>query len=87
MLKQILEIFTFLVKMLYKTIEKTRKVIMGLISKGKRKTTEDLDLTAAELNILLQLIKNSTFSGDTIEVLYNLIIKLQKKYDLNKDKE
>ncbi len=60
---------------------------MGLISKGKRKTTEDLDLTAAELNILLQLIKNSTFSGDTIEVLYNLIIKLQKKYDLNKDKE
>ena len=60
---------------------------MGLISKGKRKNIEDLDLTAAELNILLQLIKNSTFSGDTIEVLYNLIIKLQKKYDLNKDKE
>ena len=73
--------------MLYKTIEKTRKVIMGLISQGKRHNIEDLDLTAAELNILLQLIKNSTFSGDTIEVLYNLIIKLQKKYDLNKDKE
>lgn len=87
MLKQILRIFTFLVKVLYKTIEKTRKVIMGLISKGRKKTTEDLDLTAAELNILLQLIKNSTFSGDTIEVLYNLIIKLQKKYDLNKDKK
>jgi len=60
---------------------------MGIISKNKtsaEKTSEDF--TAAELDILLKLIKNSTFSGDTIEVLYNLIIKLQKKYQLTKDK-
>ena len=60
---------------------------MGIIS--KQKTTiekESEDFNSAELDILLKLIKNSTFSGDTIEVLYNLIIKLQKKYQLTKDK-
>jgi len=60
---------------------------MGIISKQKttiEKKSEDFN--SAELDILLKLIKNSTFSGDTIEVLYNLIIKLQKKYQLTKDK-
>ena len=59
---------------------------MGILSKNKKIVDENKDLTTAELEILLQLIKNSTFSGDTIEVLYNLIIKLQEKYNLSKDK-
>ena len=59
---------------------------MGILSKNKKIVGENKDLTTAELEILLQLIKNSTFSGDTIEVLYNLIIKLQEKYNLSKDK-
>ena len=60
---------------------------MGILSKNKKIVDENKDLTTAELEILLQLIKNSNFSGDTIEVLYNLIIKLQTKYNLSKDKK
>jgi|TARA_R110000782_G_scaffold151589_1_gene244254 hypothetical protein len=70
-----------------KQLKTVKKVIMGIISKQKttiEKKSEDFN--SAELDILLKLIKNSTFSGDTIEVLYNLIIKLQKKYQLTKDK-
>lgn len=59
---------------------------MGIISKKTTTEKKSEDFTSAELDILLKLIKNSTFSGDTIEVLYNLIIKLQKKYQLTKDK-
>jgi len=59
---------------------------MGIISKKLNKA-ETPDLTKEELTIILQLIKNSTFSGDTIEVLYNLIIKLQTKYNLSLDKK
>ena len=58
---------------------------MGIISKNKSAAVkESKDFTAAELDILLKLIKNSNFSGDTIEILYNLIIKLQQKYELVK---
>jgi len=60
---------------------------MGLLSTNKSTKSVKHDLTTAELEILLQLIKNSNFSGDTIEVLYNLIIKLQTKYNLSKDKK
>ena len=59
---------------------------MGIISKKPKQATTK-DLTKEELTIILQLIKNSTFSGDTIEVLYNLIIKLQTKYNLSLDKK
>tara|TARA_R110000782_G_scaffold34607_15_gene82664 strand:+ start:107 stop:355 length:249 start_codon:yes stop_codon:yes gene_type:complete len=69
-----------------KQLKTVKKVIMGIISKKLNKSTTP-DLTTAELDIILQLIKNSTFSGDTIEVLYNLIIKLQTKYNLSLDKK
>ncbi len=43
------------------------------------------DLTKEEIEFLLVLIKNSTFKGDMIEVVYNLVIKLQTRYkQLNK---
>jgi|TARA_R110000822_G_scaffold306484_1_gene432801 hypothetical protein len=69
-----------------KQLKTAKKVIMGIISKKTTTEKKSEDFTSAELDILLKLIKNSTFSGDTIEVLYNLIIKLQKKYQLTKDK-
>ena len=69
-----------------KQLKTVKKVIMGIISKKLNNSTTP-DLTTAELDIILQLIKNSTFSGDTIEVLYNLIIKLQTKYNLSLDKK
>ena len=39
-----------------------------------------ISLTQDELNIILQLIKNSNFNGDMIETLYHLTTKLQKQY-------
>ena len=53
-------------------------------SVSKKKTTdikttkEDLSLNAEETKILLHLIKNSNFKGDSVELVYNLTLKLQK---------
>lgn len=38
------------------------------------------DLTKEEIEFILVLIKNSNFKGDMIEVVYNLVIKLQTRY-------
>jgi len=37
-------------------------------------------LNTKELEIILSLIKRSTFLGEDIEILYNMIIKLQNQY-------
>lgn len=37
-------------------------------------------LNPQEIEILLSLIKRSTFLGEDIENLYNLVVKLQKQY-------
>lgn len=41
---------------------------------------EDLVLNKEELKYLLSLIKNSSFQGKDIEILYNLSWKLQKAF-------
>ena len=60
---------------------------MGLIDKIKQKeatppkvasSNEDLSLNAEETKILLHLIKNSNFKGESVELVYNLTLKLQK---------
>lgn len=38
------------------------------------------ELNPQELEFLLSMIKNSTFKGEHIEVVYNTILKLQNKY-------
>jgi hypothetical protein len=40
-----------------------------------------LSLSKDELAIILQSIKNSHFSGDMLENLYNLVYKLQTNYN------
>lgn len=40
-----------------------------------------LSLSKDELTIILQSIKNSHFSGDMLENLYNLVYKLQTNYN------
>ena len=42
--------------------------------------TEDLLLNKKDLEFLLNLVKNSTFKGEQIELIYNLTSKLQKAY-------
>ena len=66
------------------------KKVMGLIDKLKQKEAaqpkaaspnkdnEDLSLNAEETKVLLHLIKNSNFKGDSVELVYNLTLKLQK---------
>jgi hypothetical protein len=69
---------------------------MGLFDKIKEKETkekvvskssnEELALNAEETKILLHLIKNSNFKGDSVELVYNLTQKLQSVLNvLSKD--
>ena len=39
---------------------------------------DSLDKT--EITIILNLIKNTTFKGDNLETMYNLVVKLQNQY-------
>ena len=46
-------------------------------SASKPSSNEELSLSAEETKILLHLIKNSNFKGDSVELVYNLTKKLQ----------
>jgi hypothetical protein len=53
----------------------------------KDKTTYNIEntlspnqLTLREIEILLSLIRRSTFLGEDLESLYNMVIKLQNQY-------
>lgn len=37
-------------------------------------------LTTAEIEFLLSLIKDSTFKGEQVEIIYNTTFKLQQQY-------
>jgi hypothetical protein len=69
------------------------KLVMGLLDKIKqqrgtpniplRDTVLTLDsdqLDMQELEFLLSVLKQSTFKGEMIEVMYNLVMKLQSQY-------
>ena len=55
--------------------------IQGQESKANPKINEKVDLSKSEISIILQIIKNSNFSGDMLETLYTLVYKLQKHYN------
>jgi hypothetical protein len=40
-------------------------------------------LTTAEIEFLLSLIKDSTFKGEQVEIVYNTTFKLQQQYTNN----
>jgi hypothetical protein len=42
--------------------------------------TSSNQLTTQEIEVLLSIIKRTTFLGEDIEPLYNLIIKLQSQH-------
>lgn len=44
------------------------------------KSHTDINLNETEIVTLLSLVKRSTFSGEDIESLYNLVLKLQQQY-------
>ena len=49
-------------------------------TQNKENTLSPDQLTLKEIEILLSLIKRSTFLGEDIEPLYNMVIKLQNQY-------
>jgi hypothetical protein len=65
-----------------------KKVIMGLIDKIQNKKDQpiqadsfnSIELNKRETEFLLQTIRNSQFKGEDVEVLYNLVLKVQKLY-------
>jgi len=56
--------------------EKKKKELLN-IPEGQT----SLSLSKDEIAILLQSIKNSSFSGSVLEDLYNLVYKLQTSYN------
>jgi hypothetical protein len=63
------------------------KYIMGLIDKigpkpKKQIKTQPIEFTLGtdEIRIILEGIKNSTYKGKDIEMMYNLVLKLQDLY-------
>jgi hypothetical protein len=41
---------------------------------------ESSSLNKQEIEVLLNLIKTSSFIGEDVESIYNMVIKLQKQY-------
>jgi len=48
------------------------------INNPKLSSKDSLDIK--EISLILNLIKNSPFKGSDIEIIYNLVIKLQNQY-------
>jgi len=71
-------------------IHKIKKIVMAFNAQNvvvQDKTTSNIEntlspnqLTLREIEILLSLIKRSTFLGEDLESLYNMVIKLQNQY-------
>jgi hypothetical protein len=87
MLKQIQEIFLFILNKI--------KIVMGFTANhvegqplqvATQQTTQNNNplspnqLSTQEIEVLLSMIKRTTFLGEDIEPLYTLIIKLQNQY-------
>lgn len=51
-----------------------------------KKEKTGVDLTIEEYEYLFNLIKSSTFKGTELEIVYSIILKLQKKYLEKKEK-
>jgi hypothetical protein len=65
------------------------KLVMGLLDKINQQkgiqpqniATPALDqLNAQELEFLLSLIKQTSFKGEAVEIIYNTALKLQNQY-------
>ena len=71
------------------------KFIMGILNKitdtktpnSKSKIIQPIDFTldTKEIQILLQGIQNTVYKGKDIEMMYNLVLKLQELYTKSLD--
>ena len=80
MLIQVQAIFIF-------TLNKIKKIVMGFtanhiegqISQNNNPLSSN-QLTVMEIEVLLSMVKRTTFLGEDIEPLYNLVNKLQNQH-------
>ena len=58
----------------------SNNLVVGKNNNSKRtsKDVEDLLINEDELKLILSIIKDCTFKGSQIEVIYDLLLKLQK---------
>jgi hypothetical protein len=70
---------------------KLNQVMANFLDIVKSKSTPEVvnkpinQLTASEIEFLLSLIKNANFKGEQLEIIYNIVLKLQDQYiGLNK---
>lgn len=54
--------------------------IVELLKQQKEQKIKSQALTRREAAFLLECVKNSTFRGQDLETVYNLVIKLQDIY-------
>lgn len=54
--------------------------LMEKLGKKSPSVTGEFSLTQAEIELLLSLVKNSTFNGEQLEPLYTIVYKLQNQY-------
>ena len=55
-------------------------LINKLTTKAPSTKSGEFSLELQEIELVLNLIKNSTFRGDQLEELYNIVYKLQQQY-------
>ena len=60
-------------------IDKVKKISKSTPKKESIKLPKN-SLDKQELSIILNLIKETSFKGEDIETMYNLILKLQDQY-------
>lgn len=51
-----------------------------MIKKDTTPTVDPNQLNTQELQLALNLLKQSTIKGEQVEVFYNLVVKLQNQY-------
>jgi hypothetical protein len=56
---------------------KAGEIKIGDTSKTTSGVSPNIHLDKKELEVLLLTLKNSTFQGSQVELLYNLVLKLQ----------
>ena len=61
-------------------IDKLRKTTTTTTKVNNPPLLSKDSLDQKEITIILNLIKNTSFRGDNVETIYNLILKLQNQY-------
>ena len=79
MLKQIQEIFISTLNKIKIVMSFTANYIEGQPQQNNIPLSSN-QLTGMEIEVLLSMIKRTTFLGEDIEPLYNLVNKLQTQY-------